>query len=89
VNVFGLLGLSIVGVVYQFYPPAVAAWPGANDRTALLSIAVFAIGLLTAAVVPFVWPAVPPLGHLLTVAGAVCYLYILLGTIRFQTTSRR
>jgi hypothetical protein len=42
----GFLGLSIVGAAYQFYPPSVGDLPGAGDRTAAVSIALLAIGLL-------------------------------------------
>ena len=33
-NLLGFLGLTIIGVAYQFYPPAVGSFPGASDRTA-------------------------------------------------------
>ena len=46
VNLFGFLGLTIVGVSYQFYPPAVGSFPGGSDRTALTVIAAIAAGLL-------------------------------------------
>ncbi|MFB6362211.1 MAG: hypothetical protein ABEH59_12940, partial [Halobacteriales archaeon] len=52
----GFLGLTIVGVTYQFYPPAVGEFRGASDRTALAvagllaaSVAVEVVGLLTGA----------------------------------------
>lgn len=41
----GLLGLSVVGASYQFYPPAVGTLPGADDRTAFASLALLAGGL--------------------------------------------
>jgi hypothetical protein len=44
-NVAGFLGLTIIGVSYQFYPPAVGTLPGIGDRTALASIAFVAGGL--------------------------------------------
>lgn len=37
-NVLGFLGLTIVGIAYQFYPPAIGSFRGASDRTALGSI---------------------------------------------------
>jgi hypothetical protein len=42
----GFLGLSIVGAAYQFYPPSVGNLPGTTDRTALVSIALLAAGIL-------------------------------------------
>lgn len=45
VNLLGFLGLTIVGVSYQFYPPAVGTFPGAGDRTAALAMAAIASGL--------------------------------------------
>jgi hypothetical protein len=84
-NVFGLLGVSIVGVVYQFYPPAVAAHRGANDDTALASIAGLAGGLALAAAGTVVAPPVAVVGEVVAVAAAGLYCYILLATIRTQT----
>lgn len=45
-NLLGFLGLTIIGIAYQFYPPAVGAFPGASNRTALVSIASLASGLV-------------------------------------------
>jgi hypothetical protein len=84
-NIFGLLGVSIVGIVYQFYPPAVAQWPGANDRTALASIAALAIGVGITAIGSIVPVLVSPLGELLATAGATLYCYVLTATIISQT----
>jgi len=44
-NVLGFLGLTIVGVSYHFYPPAVGRLPGAGDRLAAASIGAIAAGL--------------------------------------------
>jgi hypothetical protein len=44
-NIAGFLGLVIIGVAYQFYPPAVGTLPGVGDRTALASIGFVAGGL--------------------------------------------
>jgi len=44
-NVAGFLGLTIIGVSYQFYPPAVGTLVGVGDRTALASIGFVAGGL--------------------------------------------
>lgn len=77
-NVLGFLGLIIVGVAYQFYPPAVGTFRRASDRTAFISIGALAGGLLTQLVGVFV--AVPLLlaGEILTLVGAVLYTYVLL-----------
>jgi hypothetical protein len=44
-NVLGLLGLSIVGALYQFYPPSVGDLPGCGDRLAAASVVALAGGL--------------------------------------------
>jgi len=44
-NVLGLLGLAIVGALYQFYPPSVGRLPGCGDRLALASVVALAAGL--------------------------------------------
>ncbi len=87
-NLFGLLGLSIVGVLYQFYPPAVATWPGVGDRLALASIAAYAVGLGLSAVGPVAPAPVGLAGHLLVSGAALAILYSLGGTIRTQTVGR-
>ena len=46
VNLVGFLGLTIVGVSYQFYPPAVGTFPGAGNRTAGAAITLLSLGLL-------------------------------------------
>ena len=44
-NVAGLLGLAVVGALYQFYPPSVGRLPGCGDRLALASLVALAGGL--------------------------------------------
>lgn len=88
VNVFGLLGTTIVGVVYQFYPPAVGRWPGAGDRTALATIGMLAVGIGLSALGAVVSGAVEAVGLTIATAGAVGYLYLLTGSIRAQTMRR-
>ena len=41
----GFLGLAVVGVTYQFYPPAVARLPGVDDRAAAAAAGALAVGL--------------------------------------------
>ena len=79
-NVLGFLGLTIVGVAYQFYPPAVGTFPAASDRTAFVSIGALAGGLLVqlAGVLAGVRSALL-IGELLTLIGAMLYAYVLLG----------
>lgn len=45
-NLLGFLGLVIVGVTYQFYPPAVGSFTGANNETAGTAIGLLAGGLV-------------------------------------------
>lgn len=59
-NLVGFLGLTIVGIAYQFYPPAAGSFPGAADRTAAASIVLIAGGLGLEAV-----------GHLAGVGGMI------------------
>lgn len=77
-NLFGFLGLTVVGMAYQFYPPNAGGLPGASDRTALVSIGSLAGGLLLQ-VIGLVgqYPAATTLGELMALAGAVLYAYLL------------
>lgn len=76
-NLLGFLGLTVVGVSYQFYPPSVGTRPGASDRTALASVVAVAGGLLAQLVgTGGSLPAVSKLGHLLAFGGALLYLYL-------------
>lgn len=84
-NVFGLLGLSIVGLLYQFYPPGVAAWRGAGDRAAFWSMLLYAAGLLSYALAPLVRVPVDSFGHVSIAFAGGILLYIVGGAIRTQT----
>ncbi|SEQ36247.1 hypothetical protein [Natrinema salaciae] len=70
----GFLGLTIVGVSYHFYPPAVATVPGIGDRSASASIAalVAGLGLEVAGLLASV-PSLVGLGRWCSVLGAVLY----------------
>ncbi|SEP05471.1 hypothetical protein SAMN04487948_11239 [Halogranum amylolyticum] len=83
-NLLGFLGLSIVGIAYQFYPPAIGTLPGASNRTAFVSIGALAGGLFgqTVGLVGGV-PAATTLGELSTLVGAALYLFLLAAV--FQT----
>jgi hypothetical protein len=80
-NLLGFLGLAVVGVSYQFYPPSVGRLPAASDRTALVSIAALASGLV-ARLAGRVVPVVATFGHLLAFGGAVLYAYLLVAAFR-------
>lgn len=87
-NVLGLLGLSIAGIIYQFYPPAVGTWPGAGDRLAVSSLAVYAGGLALFALEPLTIAAVGRAGHLAVGGAGLALLYLLVATIRTRTARR-
>jgi hypothetical protein len=76
----GLLGLSIVGTAYQFYPPAVATLPGAGDRMALASLGLLGGGLALEAVgLVVAGPPATAAGRLVGLVGAALYAYLLVG----------
>lgn len=87
-NVFGLLGLSILGVLYQFYPPGVAAWRGAGDRLALGSLAVGFAGVLLLGLEPVGGRSVALAGHLAVLGAGAIAIYCVAGAIRTQTAGR-
>jgi hypothetical protein len=79
-NLLGLLGLTIAGVTFQFYPPTVGRFPGASDRTALVALGLLAGGLaVELAGTITATDAGVATGRGLAVVGAVCYAYLVLG----------
>lgn len=82
-NLVGFLGLTIVGVAYQFYPPGVGTFPAASDRSALASIGLIFGGLIVevGGIATGVM-AVTTLGRVVGLGGAVLYAYIVLGLFR-------
>jgi hypothetical protein len=76
-NVFGFLGLTIVGLLYQFYPPAVGDWPGAGDRLALATIAFLGGGVLLAGLGQLAGRPVGLFGTLLIALAALGIGYLL------------
>lgn len=84
-NVLGFLGLSIVGVTYQFYPPAVGTFRGASDRGALAVLSLLVVGLSIEIIELLGGVAVAATaGRLCVVAGAAGHLRLLLGLFREQ-----
>lgn len=75
----GFLGLTIVGVTYQFYPPAIGSTPGVDDRTALVAIALLFVGAFIEAA-GYVGDAsvAVTLGSLAALAGAIAYAFVVL-----------
>ncbi|MHB9286178.1 hypothetical protein ACKVMT_03960 [Halobacteriales archaeon Cl-PHB] len=84
-NVFGLLGTTIVGVIYQFYPPAVGQWPLTGDDLALASLVGMALGVAGIAFGPLVAGLVTLAGHVVLALAGVALLYQLLAVISRQT----
>lgn len=83
VNLLGFLGLTIVGVTYQFYPPALGQLPFAGDRMALATIAGLGVGLLvqvSGLAVGLGW--ISGIGQSITLGGTAGYAYILVATFR-------
>ncbi|MXV64286.1 hypothetical protein GS429_19890 [Natronorubrum sp. JWXQ-INN-674] len=74
----GFVGLTIVGVTFHFYPPAVASTPGIGTRTASASVAAL-VGGLGLEVVGLLAPAstLVGFGRWLAVVGAVLYAAVL------------
>jgi hypothetical protein len=88
VNLLGFLGLMIVGTSFQFYPPALGAFPGSSNRSASVAIAALASGLgieiLGIAAVTIFDPVTASfstgaitLGRWLTLFGAFGYAYLI------------
>lgn len=78
VNLLGFLGLTIIGVAYQFYPPSIGTAPFVGDRAALGSIVGITLGLVAQAV--GVWGGLPPVelaGMASCVLGTGIYGYVI------------
>jgi hypothetical protein len=79
-GLLGFLGLSVVGVSYQFYPPGVARFPLAGDRLAVAVYAALGGGLLAQVVAATTdRPVLGDVGRALALLGALLHAYLLLG----------
>ena len=88
-NVLGLLGLSIAGVVYQFYPPAVGILPHSGDRTALASIVALAGGLWVEAAGRLAGhDGAATAGLVLGLTGALAFAYVVASALRARAARR-
>ena len=86
----GFLGLTIVGVSYQFYPPAIGSTPGVGNRTALASILALAVGLALEAVgVVTATESLELGGSGLVLVGAVLYAFVVLDLFLERWHQRR
>ncbi|MUV86246.1 hypothetical protein GJ631_06585 [Natronomonas sp. CBA1123] len=75
----GFLGLAVVGVQYQFYPPTVASALGVDDRTAGVAVALLAVGVVAEGGGLLVGAeAAVEGGRWLALAGAVAHAVVLL-----------
>ncbi|MFB6141548.1 MAG: hypothetical protein ABEJ26_14065 [Halosimplex sp.] len=79
-NLLGFLGLSIVGVTFQFYPPTVGRFPGAGDRLARVALGSLAGGLVVEVVgAVATTPVAVEAGRALALLGSIAYAYLVLG----------
>ena len=86
-NLLGFLGLTVVGMIYQFYPPRVGVLPGSTNRTALLSICGLGGALVVHAVVLVAGrPSVIQFGYALALGGALLYGYLVYSAFRRGTS---
>jgi hypothetical protein len=88
-NLLGFLGLTVVGVAYQFYPPNVGRFRWSVDRTALASIGAIAGGL---AVEVAGWvtgtTAAVTAGRGLALVGSLLYAALLFGAFHTRYGGR-
>ena len=78
-TLIGFLGLTIIGVSLQFYPPNVGEWIGSEDRTAAVVILLITFGIIAQAVglaVPH--DGIERAGVFVSGCGACLYGYLIL-----------
>ena len=74
----GFLALTIIGVLFQFYPPSIGTLPAVSDRSALASIVMLAIGLAVEVIgLIGAAPSIMTAGRVLVVLGATGAAWIL------------
>ncbi|WP_458189060.1 hypothetical protein [Haladaptatus sp. NG-WS-4] len=77
-NLLGFLGLTIVGLAFQFYPPTAGTFPGASRQSAALVVATLAGGLAVEVVGLAIGAgAVVTVGIAVSGLGALGYAYLL------------
>ncbi|MFC6723056.1 hypothetical protein ACFQE1_01350 [Halobium palmae] len=77
-NLLGFLGFSIIGITYQFYPPAVGSLPGASDRTAFVSLASLTSGLFIQVIgLSTHHSLVTMIGQVATLGGTLLYAFLI------------
>lgn len=82
-NLLGFLGLSIIGVTLQFYPPSVGRHRFADDRTAALGIGLIATGLAGQALGLIVGVSgAVSVGEAATLLGAVVHAWLVVSAHR-------
>ena len=80
VATLGFLGLTIVGVSYQFYPPNISSTSGISNRMAMVAVVLIAGGLvLEVGGLLGVNSLVLKGGQALALVGGVVYAYVLIG----------
>lgn len=77
----GFLGLTIIGVLFQFYPPGIGQSPGVNDRTAAVAIGAIALGLTVEMAGYWSQEVLVQFGRGLVLAGSIGVLYMVIGLV--------
>lgn len=83
----GFLGLTIFGVLFQFYPPGVVEVPGGSNRIAVAALCCIAVGLGVISIDPLISPNIGRIGDWTVLSGGVLIL-ILLGLVFFKRGRR-
>lgn len=83
----GFLGLIVMGVSYQFYPPNIGSYPGVSDRSALAAAVCIVLGLLVEiAGTITLGSLLVRAGEGLVLVGALAYSYIVLSIFAERAT---
>lgn len=85
-GLLGFLGLTIVGVSYQFYPPAVSPIRWIDDRVAKLGVLLLVVGLsIEVGGILLLIQILQQSGQIITVGGAAIYGLIILSVMSRAT----